>query len=135
MRYTLSILIVVVCSGCGGPSKVKTSARITQFYAKDKKIPRGVKGNLCYGVEHASKVELTPAVEVLWPAPARCFDISPQQNTTYTITAYGEDGSKDVKSVDVQVGPAPPRIYDLSASSALIHSGEKVSVCFKVSNA
>jgi hypothetical protein len=132
MRCVLPILIAVFCAGCGAS---KTSPRITQFYAKDKKIPRGVKGNLCYGVEHASKVELSPAVEVLWPAPARCFEISPQHNTTYTVTAYGEDGSKDAKSVNIEVGPAPPRIYDLSASSALIRRGEKVVVCFKVADA
>ena len=133
MRYRLAIVIAMLCAGCG--STAKTSARITEFYAKDKKVPRGVKGNLCYGVEHASKLELTPAVEVLWPVPVRCFEISPQQNTTYTVTAYGEDGSKDSKSVNVEVGPAPPRIYDLSASSALVRRGEKVVVCFKVSDA
>ena len=133
MRYKLAIFTAMMCAGCGHTAK--SSAKITQFYAKDKKVPRGVKGNLCYGVENASKVELTPAVEVLWPVAARCFEVAPQQNTTYTVTAYGEDGSKDVKSVNMEVGAAPPRLYDVSASSALIRRGEKVTICFKADNA
>jgi hypothetical protein len=145
MRYALAVFMAVVCGNCGsGPSTAKTTiqqkpkaepARITQFYATDKKIPRGVKGTLCYGVENAAKVELTPAVEVLWPSPVRCFEISPKQNTTYTIRALGEDGSQDTKTVEVKVGSPPPRLYDLSATSAQVHAGEQVIVCFKVENA
>jgi len=144
MRYALTILAALVSANCGsGPSAVKATAeskpkaepaKITQFYAADSKIPRGVKGSLCYGVEHASKVELSPAVETLWPSAVRCFEISPKVKTTYTLTAYGDDGSKDTKSVDVVVGSAPPRLYDLSVNSALVHSGEQVVVCFKVEN-
>jgi hypothetical protein len=144
MRYSLIVVLAIVCGNCGsGPSAAKpapdskpktAAARVTQFYAPDKKIPRGVKGSLCYGVENASKVELTPAVEVLWPSPVRCFEIAPKQNTSYIITAYGEDGSRDTKSVEVTVGSAPPRLYDLSATSAQVHSGEQVVVCFKVEN-
>jgi hypothetical protein len=112
------------------PSPVK----ITQFYASDRKIPRGVTGKLCYGVESAEKVELSPAVEVVWPSPVRCLDISPDRNTTYTLTATGADGSKASKTVDVVVGAAPPRIYDLSVNSAQVHPGEQIVVCFKAEN-
>jgi hypothetical protein len=131
----------VLCCGCGSTPKAPPAAaqpspvKITQFYASEAKIPRGLKGNLCYGVENASKVELTPAVEDVWPAPVRCVEISPKQNTTYTFTAYGEDGSKASKSVSVSVGSAPPRVYDLSVNSVLVHPGEQIVVCFKVENA
>lgn len=142
MRYWLVILICLPISGCGGtpsvsspPPKPKAEpVKITQFYASDKKLPRGVKGNLCYGVDHASKVELSPAVEDVWPAMTRCFDISPKQTTHYTLTAYGDDGSKDAKSVDVTVGAAPPRIYDLTVTADQVHPGQLVAVCFKVEN-
>src|SRR5271165_696713 len=99
MRLVPGITIIAICGGCGhAPSTSATASattsaaapvKITQFYASDKKIPRGLKGNLCYGVEHASKVELTPAADVVWPAAVRCIEISPKQNTTYTLTAYG----------------------------------------------
>jgi hypothetical protein len=129
----------MICCGCGGggtasaPAK-PAPAKIVQFYAADRKIPRGMTGNICYGVEHAAKVELNPPVEVVWPAAARCIEVSPKQNTTYTLTAIGEDGSRDVKTVDVTVGSAPPRLYDLSVNSVLVRAGEPIVVCFKVEN-
>jgi hypothetical protein len=110
-------------------------AKITQFYAAEPMLPKGTKGNLCYGVEHATRVEITPSVEELWPAIARCFEIAPKQKTTYTLTAYGNDGSKDTKTVDVTVGAAAPRVYDLSVNAIQVHPGEMVRVCFKVDNA
>jgi hypothetical protein len=39
------------------------------------------------------------------------------------------------KTVDVAVGAAPPRVYDLSVNSAEVHPGEQIVVCFKVDNA
>ncbi len=134
----------MICAGCGSghsapDSKAEATpkpspVKITQFYASDHKIPRGLKGNLCYGVEHAAKVEISPAVDDVWPAAVRCIEISPKQNTTYTLTAYGEDGSKATKTVDVVAGSAPPRLYDLSVNSTQIHPGEQIFVCFKVEN-
>jgi hypothetical protein len=141
MRYLIGILAIIICTGCGSGGRAPAPARaeptpvkITQFYASDHKIPRGVKGNLCYGVEHAAKVELTPPVDVVWPAAVHCIEISPKQNTTYTLTAYGDDGSKATKTVDVVAGAAPPRLYDLSVNSAQVHPGEQIVVCFKVEN-
>jgi len=143
MRFLVVVLIAAACTSCGsGPSakptaEVKPKAvavKVTQFYAEDTKIPRGVPGHLCYGVENASKVELSPADADVWPAQSRCIEVTPKQKTTYTLTAYGEDGSKDSKTLDVTVGAAPPRLYDLSVNSAQVHSGEQIVVCFKVEN-
>jgi hypothetical protein len=140
MRYLPAVLTTLLISGCNTTPSATTSvpkpqpAKITQFYAPDTKIPIGVKGNLCYGVEHSSKLELSPAVEDVWPAMTRCFEISPKQTTHYTLTAYGDDGSKDTKTVDVTVGAPVPRIHDLSVTSTLVHPGELVIVCFKVEN-
>lgn len=143
MRYLFGIVTAVLCCGCGASNSNKPPAaaaqpspvKITQFYASEARVPRGLKGNLCYGVENASKVELTPVVDDVWPAPVRCVEISPKQSTTYTLTAWGEDGSKTSKSVSVSVGAAPPRVYDLSVNSVKVHPGEQIVVCFKVENA
>jgi hypothetical protein len=130
--------------GCGGSSAPSASpeakpkpepVRITQFYASDPKLPRGVKGSLCYGVENAEKVDLAPPVDAMWPSHVRCIEISPKQNTTYTLTAYGADGSRATKTAEVVVGAPPPRLYDLSVNSTLVNAGDRVVVCFKVENA
>jgi hypothetical protein len=144
MRGGIAAVAAVVCFGCASKTTPTTTATqekkaiehvaITQFYAAQPLLPRGLKGNLCYGVEHASKVEIAPAVEELWPSPARCFEISPKQKTTYTLTAYGEDGSKASKTVEVAVGAPPPKLFDLSVNATEVHPGEKVTVCFKVEN-
>jgi hypothetical protein len=144
MRGGIAVIAAALCFGCGSKSTPTVAAKaeskpvehvtITQFYAAQPMLPRGLKGNLCYGVEHASKVELTPAVEQLWPSPVRCFEISPKQKTTYTLTAYGEDGSKASKTVEVTVGAPPPKLSDLSVNATEVHPGEKVTVCFKVDN-
>jgi hypothetical protein len=94
-----------------------------------------LQGKLCYGVENAAKLELNPPSQDVWPSMARCFEVSPTQKTTFTLTAYGEDGSKDVKSVDVKVGGEPPRLYDLQVNSLDVHPGDLVRVCFKTENA
>jgi hypothetical protein len=107
---------------------------VVQFYAADKLIPKGLTGKLCYGVENATKVELDPPSEDVWPSTGRCFEISPKQKTTYTLTAVGEDGSRDRKAVEIQVGGEPPRIYDLTVSATEVHPGQLVRVCFKTQN-
>ena len=140
MRVFLAIFLAFFAANCGSetpkpaPKKQPGRVKITQFYAPVTLIPKGLKGTLCYGVENASRVELQPAVEQLYPAVARCIEIAPKTKTTYTLTAYGEDGGKETKSVEVGAGAAPPRLYDLWVNSIEVHSGEDVKVCFKVEN-
>ncbi len=144
MRVAFAALAALFVLSCGktsptvtatGEKKLIEHAKITQFYAAQPMLPKGTTGNLCYGVEHATKVEMTPSVEDLWPAPARCFEIAPKQKTTYTLTAYGDDGSKDTKTLEVTVGAPAPRVHDLSVNAIQVHPGEMVRVCFKVDNA
>jgi len=141
MRCVFAVAAMVFCFGCGSgapppqPQAQATPVKITQFYASEKRVPKGLKGSLCYGVEHAAKVEITPPVDDVWPAPVRCVQIAPLKNTTYTLTAYGNDGSTATKSVEVAAGAAPPRLYDLSVNSALVNPGEQIVVCFKAENA
>jgi hypothetical protein len=147
MRVWFLAFSATLLIGCGsssapsGAEKPQTAAppiahvKITQFYSPDPLIPRGMSGKLCYGVENASKVELSPRADDVWPSPARCFDISPKQKTTYTLTAYGQDGSKDEKTVVVNIGAAAPKLYDLSVNSTSVKAGDPVVVCFKADNA
>jgi hypothetical protein len=132
-RTFLVAMLALSLSGCN--SRPATPVRITQFRVNPTLIPKGIPGRLCYGVENAVKLELNPAVEDLLPAVERCIDIMPVESATWTLTAYGEDGSKVAKSLDVRVGNPAPRVSDLSATPTEIRRGSKVEVCFKVENA
>jgi len=141
MRFVTPTFLSLLLFGCGNTenhtvsAKTAHPAKITQFYAVDKMIPKGLSGKLCYGVENAKKVELNPPSQDVWPSVSRCFEVAPTQKTTYTLTAYGEDGTKDVKTAEIKVGGEPPRIYDLRVSSLEVHPGDLVRVCFKTENA
>ncbi len=133
IRGSAIAVLCVLLWGCSraAPAPVK----ITQFRVTPAFIPKGIAGKLCYGVENAARVEVNPPVEELLPSPERCMDITPAQATTYTLTAYGTDGSKVSKSLDVHVGNPPPRLSDLSATPTEVKRGSQVVVCFKAENA
>ena len=109
--------------------------RITQFYATKPSIPRGEDALLCYGVENATAVRITPPVEQIRPALSRCISISPVETTTFTLTA--EDGSAKTssQSITVMVTGPRPHFNDLSISSKQVAPGQLVTFCFKASNA
>ena len=135
----VAFTILTACGSNSPPPAMDTKtparrAKITQFYATDKVIPRGLTGTLCYGVESAKKLELDPPSEDVWPSLSRCFEISPSRTTKYTLTAIGEDGHIDTKSVEVRAGSPPPRIKDLWLSAQEVLPGELVRICFKVEN-
>jgi hypothetical protein len=141
--FALFALLTLSC-GDNAPASRKSErkpaerVKIVQFYAAEPMIPKGTKGNLCYGVENAVRLDLDPPAGDVYPAVSRCIEISPGKSgrkTTYTLTAYGKDGSKETKSAEVTAGAAPPRLYDLWVNAIEVGRGEAVKVCFKVENA
>jgi hypothetical protein len=130
--------VLLLCS-CSHPAATvrgaSRTARITQFYARDPSVPKGEKTVLCYGVENAKTVRIEPAVDKVWPAISRCFEIAPSTATTYTLTAEGEDKQPVTRSVVVQIGSALPKIKVVVVSSLSVHAGEQVKVCYVVKNA
>ena len=111
------------------------AAQITQFYARDSTLPIGEKTVLCYGVVNAKSVSLSPPVDKVWPALTRCVEVAPAKETTYTLTAEGEDGKPVAQSVTVQIGPPLAKIVDVSVNSLSVHAGDQVTVCYNVKNA
>jgi hypothetical protein len=85
--------------------------RILRFYASTGSIAPGNKAQLCYGVENAKAVRISPAVAVVAPAANRCLEIVPERTTHYTILAEGFDGNVVTRFVTlvVETAPAPPR--------------------------
>ena len=130
-----ALLSLPGCSEWKQQRDAESRARITQFYARDPQLPKGEKTVLCYGVENAKSLQLSPPVEKVWPALTRCFEVSPAEKTTYTLTAQGADGRSIAQSVTVDVGPPLPKIIEVSVNLLEIRRGQNVSVCYKVKNA
>ena len=105
----------VLAAACGTPSQPSRSAskitpaaapaRITQFYATAPNLARGEQELLCYGVENARTVRLSPPPQELSAALARCVEVDPKSTTTYSLTAEGAAGPPAKSEVTVTVGP------------------------------
>jgi hypothetical protein len=91
-------------SGDPGP------ARILKFYASAGTVQPGEKATLCYGVENAKSVRISPWMAGVTPSPKRCLDVFPDHTTHYTILAEGYDGGVVTRSLTlpVEAEPEPP---------------------------
>jgi hypothetical protein len=76
---------------------------IQTFYAIPGAIHRGEKTQLCYGVANAKTVKLEPQSSPVWPSYSRCVDVSPTQDTTYTLTIEDAAGNAKSQTVEVKV--------------------------------
>lgn len=77
--------------------------KILMFYANPGIVKRGETTLLCYGVSNAKAVRIEPKVEGVGPAISRCVEAVPRSDTTYTLFAEGQDGSKETSSIEVSV--------------------------------
>jgi hypothetical protein len=114
-----------------GPGRVK----ILQFYASTGSVPLGEKALLCYGVENARSISLSPPVERIAPALSRCVEIAPDHTTHYTLLAEGYDGTVVSQSFTVSVQkatPAPPQILHFAAER---EGAAGARLCYSVANA
>lgn len=110
-------------------------ARITQFYASAPKLSAGEKSLLCYGVENARGVWLSPPRQELSAALSRCVEVTPEATTTYTLTAEGNAGPPATQNLTIAVGPPRVHIEDVTVSSLSVKAGDAVSICFHVRHA
>ena len=77
--------------------------KIVNFYATPGLIGRGQKALLCYGTVNARSVRLEPAVERMYPALSRCFEVAPNRDTSYTLVAEDAKGQTATASFVLQV--------------------------------
>jgi hypothetical protein len=111
------------------------AVKITQFYATNPKPAKGEQELLCYGVENAKSVWLTPPRQELSAALSRCVEVKPEAATTYTLTAEGAGGDQVSQQVTVSVGAARVHIVEVRVSALSVLRGDPVSICYKVRNA
>jgi len=81
--------------------------KILQFYASVGLLKVGDKAQLCYGVENARSVKISPAVDDVYPSSNHCLQIGPDHTTHYTILAEGFDGRVATRSFTLPVTDLP----------------------------
>lgn len=77
--------------------------KILNLYVVPPTIQRGKSARLCYSVVGATNVRVEPEVAGIYPALSRCVEISPKQDTEYTLFAQDENGRTVTRKVSVQV--------------------------------
>jgi len=131
-------LLLTGCSGPESPSPAvakPAGPRITQLYAPQASIARGEKAKICYGVENARSVWISPPRQELSTALARCIEVEPTAQTTYTLTAEGGDGSRVSQDISIGIGPPKVKIVNVNITAVQVKPGETVNICYTVENA
>jgi hypothetical protein len=154
LKTVVPLLAAVWLAGCSGDSRPAAPARtaaapapvkILQFYVSPAVATAGEKVSLCYGVENATAVALSPAVEAIDPSPNRCIQFAARRSGTYVLTATGASGGPVTQSLTLRVtgkaagAPAPEpgsrMIETFSASASRVAAGQPVTVCYVVRGA
>jgi|SRR4051794_28507279 hypothetical protein len=94
------------------PLGTKTGpVRIINFYASVGSLTVGQKALVCYGVENARSVRISPVLPGVYPSINHCLEVLPERTTHYTILAEGFDGRVATQSFTLPVQPpiGPPR--------------------------
>ena len=77
--------------------------KILNFYVTPGVVKPGQNALVCYGVVNATTVRLDPAVERVYPALNRCFEVAPRRKTRYTLTAEDAVGHTATESFVLEV--------------------------------
>lgn len=100
----------------GAPAQV----RILRFYATAGVLITGEKAQLCYGVENARSVRISPPLSGVYPSTSHCLEVGPEHTTHYTILAEGFDGRVAMQSLTLPVESMPPAPVQQREYAALL---------------
>lgn len=152
LSTSLSFLLVS-CAPAPPPASQEASSKpgpvkITQFYPASPAVPAGNSVTICYGVENAVALTLTPPVDELKPAVNRCFEAPVPRETEFRLMARGANGDEVSASFTVGVSKAAPARTGASreATDPIISSftaepptatagGPPVKLCYQAANA
>jgi hypothetical protein len=135
----LALVCAAMCACSSAPPaaapKVEVIPKITQLYAPQPAVGAGETARICYGVENARAVWITPPMRELSAALTRCIEVEPARTTTYTLTAEGGDGKRVSQDVTITIGAPRVSIVNVNVSAVDVRPGETVSICYTVANA
>ena len=136
--------IMIHHSGKGTPQQVPLEGRvvnapkqpvaITEFSATPTEIQPGQSVKLCYGMTAAGKATLTPVGDIAI-VRQECVDLKPQETTEYTLTVFGEEGSKQSRSVKVTVQKPGQAAQVLDFRVGQDGQGKAAKLCYSTANA
>jgi len=137
-----ALAAVAALTGCSAPEKAAAPSapaasepKITQLYAPEASVAPGEKAKICYGVENAKTVTLSPPTQELSAALARCVEVEPKARTTYTLTVENSAGRKVSQDVTIDIGAPRVKIANVNISAVEVNPGETVTICYTVANA
>jgi len=111
--------------------KVEAAAPTIWFSASPDVIQKGQSVTLTWQVTNASIIEIEGIGMVEASGSKK---VKPAENTTYTITAIGEGGTR-ISSVDVELASGPVPVILFNASSETVQKGQSVTLTWQVTNA
>jgi hypothetical protein len=134
---------VLTARGAGGEARATvtvrvvppgpTEPRIIRFEATPTNIAPGESSTLSWTTEGASEVRIS-GLGIVNANGSRA--VTPEQTTTYVLTARSSDGRDVSAPAIVTVGGSQlPRIIRFSGSPTEVGPGEAVSLCWQVENA
>jgi len=111
--------------------KVESTAPTIWFSANPDVINKGQSVTLTWQVTNASIIEIEGIGMVETSGSKK---VKPTKNTTYTMTAIGEGGTR-ISSVDVELTSSPLPVILFSTSSDTAQKGQSVTLTWQVTNA
>jgi len=108
--------------------------QITSFTASPTNIDAGQQATLSWTVAGASSVSISPGIGNVNPQSGST-QVSPQQTTTYTLTANGPGGSVNATAIVSVGGGTPPQIIRFEASPLTIQPGQQSTLSWATNGA
>jgi hypothetical protein len=105
---------------------------ITSFGANPPVIAPGQSSALFWSIDDADRASIDQGVGSVNPSSGSGLSVSPQQTTTYTLTASGPGGDADPKSVTVLVKPV---ITSFSVNPDEIAPGQSATLSWVITGA
>jgi hypothetical protein len=140
-----STTYILIATNEAGISDVKTITvtvgkepadlvEIKYFTVNPDQISIGDKSTLCWDVSGVNSVTIEPEIGIMGLTGEKM--VSPNESTTYILTATNEAGISDVKTITVTVGKEPADLVEIkyfTVNPDQISIGDKSTLCWDVS--
>jgi hypothetical protein len=132
---TISDVTDGLSAGGSGTVTVYKKVKILSFTADPSTITKGESSTLSWQIENGTSASIDQGVGPV-SATSGSKTVSPTSTTTYKLTAQGDYGSSDSKSVTVSISSvARPVIEYFRVDKSTVVKGENVTLSWKIDNA